>query len=183
MTTTTSKPTRVLVVDDSALYRQAICNVLREESEVEVVGVAKDGLDALEKILELDPDLLTLDVEMPDMDGIQVLREMNRRGMRPKAIMVSSHTSEGAKVTTDALLEGAFDYPARPHKFVDMETGEVLRLNPGDLKKHYSKITKDFFTEINLRCGQYNIDLVEADIRKDFKEVLLPFLIKRSKLY
>ena len=83
----------------------------------------------------------------------------------------------------DHQLEGAFDYPARPHKFVDMETGEVIRLNPGELKKQYTKITQDFFTEIKLRCGQYNIDLVEADIRKDFKEVLLPFLIKRSKLY
>jgi hypothetical protein len=83
----------------------------------------------------------------------------------------------------DRQLEGAFDFPARPHKFVDMETGEVMRINPGDLKKHYSRLTDDFFKEINLRCGQYNIDLVEVDIRQDFKEVLLPFLIKRSKLY
>ena len=83
----------------------------------------------------------------------------------------------------DRQLEGAFDFPARPHKFVDMETGEVMRINPGDLKKHYSRLTDDFFKEINLRCGQYNIDLVEVDIRQDFKEVLLPFLIKRSKLF
>jgi len=104
----------VLVVDDSALYRQAICNILRTEPEIEVVGLAGDGVDALEKIQALDPDILTLDVRMPDMDGIQVLREMNRRGMRPKAIMVSSHTSEGAQVTTDALLEGAFDFILKP---------------------------------------------------------------------
>ncbi len=83
----------------------------------------------------------------------------------------------------DRKLEGQFDYPARPHKFVDMETGEVMRLNPGDLKKHYAQISGKFFTEIKLKCAQYKIDLVEADIRKDFKEVLLPFLIKRSKLY
>lgn len=83
----------------------------------------------------------------------------------------------------DRRHEGDFDYPARPHKFVDMETGEEMRINPGDLKKHYSSITDKFFKEIKLRCGQYKIDLVEADIRKDFKEVLLPFLIKRSKLY
>ena len=83
----------------------------------------------------------------------------------------------------DRQLEGKFDYPARPHKFVDMETGEVMRLNPGDLKKQYGRITDDFFNEIKLRCAQYKIDLAEADIRKDFKEVLLPFLIKRSKLF
>jgi uncharacterized protein (DUF58 family) len=83
----------------------------------------------------------------------------------------------------DQQLEGKFDYPARPHKFVDMETGEVMKLNPGDLKKQYTRITSDFFHEIKLRCSQYKIDLAEADIRKDFKDVLLPFLIKRSKLY
>ncbi len=108
------QPTQLLVVDDSALYRQTICNVLRDAPEVSIVGVAGGGLDALKKIEELDPDLLTLDVEMPDMDGIDVLREMNRRGLRPKAIMVSSLTSEGARVTTDALLEGAFDFILKP---------------------------------------------------------------------
>lgn len=104
----------MLVVDDSALYRQAICNILRTEPAIEVVGVARNGVDALEQIQALDPDILTLDVEMPDMDGIEVLREMNRRKVRPKAIMVSSHTSEGAQVTTDALLEGAFDFILKP---------------------------------------------------------------------
>ena len=64
--------TRILVVDDSALYRQSIQNVLREIDAVEVVGWAKDGVEALAKIEQLNPDLLTLDVQMPDMDGIQV---------------------------------------------------------------------------------------------------------------
>jgi two-component system chemotaxis response regulator CheB len=109
-----SEQTRLLIVDDSALYRQTITNVLRDSDDVDVVGIAKDGVDALEKIEALDPDLLTLDVQMPDMDGIDVLREINRRGLRPKAIMVSSYTSEGAQVTTDALLEGAFDFVLKP---------------------------------------------------------------------
>jgi two-component system chemotaxis response regulator CheB len=96
------------------LYRQAISNSLRDEAGVAVVGLAKDGVEALQKIQELDPDLLTLDVQMPGMDGIGVLREMNKRGLRPKAIMVSSLTSEGAQITTDALLEGAFDFILKP---------------------------------------------------------------------
>lgn len=110
----TGEPTRLLVVDDSALYRQTIANVLRDAPDVSIVGVARDGKDALEKIGRLDPDLLTLDVEMPGMNGIEVLREINRRRLRPKAIMVSSLTAEGAQVTTDALLEGAFDFILKP---------------------------------------------------------------------
>jgi two-component system, chemotaxis family, protein-glutamate methylesterase/glutaminase len=107
-------PTKILVVDDSALFRQAIHNALRGIREASVVGVAKNGVEALDKIAELDPDLLTLDVQMPDMDGIQVLREIKRRRLRPEAIIVSSLTCEGAQVTTDALLEGAFDFILKP---------------------------------------------------------------------
>lgn len=107
-------PTTILVVDDSALYRQSIQNVLREVADVSIVGWAKDGVEALRKIEQLDPDLLTLDVQMPDMDGIQVLQEIKRRRLGPKAIMVSSHTAEGARVTTDALMEGAFDFILKP---------------------------------------------------------------------
>jgi two-component system chemotaxis response regulator CheB len=105
---------RILIVDDSALYRQAIRNVLNEFPGVTVVGVAKDGVDALEKIAELDPDLMTLDVQMPGMTGIEVLRKIKGGRLRTKAIMVSSLTFEGAQVTTDALLEGAFDFILKP---------------------------------------------------------------------
>ena len=107
-------PTRILVVDDSALYRQNIANVLRQAENVVVVGRAGNGEEALQKIEELDPDLLTLDVQMPEMDGIAVLREIKQRGLRAKAVMVSSFTAEGAQVTTDALLEGAFDFVLKP---------------------------------------------------------------------
>ncbi len=109
-----AQDTRLLIVDDSALYRQAISNALLDEAGVSVVGLAKNGVEALQKIEELNPDLLTLDVQMPGMDGIGVLREMNKRRLRPKAIMVSSLTSQGAQVTTDALLEGAFDFILKP---------------------------------------------------------------------
>lgn len=110
----TTGTTKILVVDDSALYRESIHNVLRDVEHAQVVGRAKNGIQALEKIEELDPDLLTLDVQMPDMDGIQLLREINRRRLRAKAIMVSSFTSEGAQETTDALMEGAFDFILKP---------------------------------------------------------------------
>ena len=105
---------RILVVDDSALYRQLVKNVLRDVPGVEVVGSARGGQEALDMVSELDPELLTLDVRMPDMDGIAVLRELKRRRARARAIMLSSLTADGAQVTTDALLEGAFDFIQKP---------------------------------------------------------------------
>ncbi|WP_442505459.1 protein-glutamate methylesterase/protein-glutamine glutaminase [Novipirellula sp. SH528] len=109
-----SRPTKILVVDDSALYRQSIQNVLRKVEGADSVGSAKNGVDALEKIERFEPDLLTLDVQMPDMNGIELLREIKRRRLRSKAIMVSSFTAAGAQVTTDALMEGAFDFILKP---------------------------------------------------------------------
>lgn len=120
------EPTKILVVDDSALYRQTISNVLHQRADISVVGKARNGVEALEKIAELDPDLLTLDVQMPDMDGITLLREINKRRLRAKAIMVSSFTSEGAQVTTEALLEGAFDFVLKPSTGNATENRRVL---------------------------------------------------------
>ena len=105
---------RIVVVDDSALYRQLIQNVLREVPGVQVVGMARSGEEALARVDELSPDLLTLDVRMPGMDGIEVLRELKKRRSRTKALMVSSLTANGAQVTTDSLLEGAFDFILKP---------------------------------------------------------------------
>jgi len=105
---------RVLIVDDSVVYRKIIRDILAEIVGVEIVGVARDGIDALEKIELLEPDLVTLDVEMPQLDGLAVLRELRRRGSRTKAIMVSSVTEKGAKSTLDALASGAFDFVVKP---------------------------------------------------------------------
>ena len=105
---------RVLVVDDSALYRQLVRNVLREVPGVDVVGMAASGDEALEQLDALAPDLLTLDVNMPGRNGIEVLRAMRRRRSPARAVMLSGLTAEGAQVTTDALLEGAFDFILKP---------------------------------------------------------------------
>ncbi len=123
----TRHATTVLVVDDSALYRQSIQNVMREVADVSVVGVAKNGIEAIAKLEELDPDLLTLDVQMPDMDGIGVLREIKARGLRSKAIMVSGYTTAGAQVTTDALMEGAFDFILKPSSSDSEANRRLLR--------------------------------------------------------
>ncbi len=105
---------RILVVDDSALYRQLVRNVLRDVPGVEVVGMAASGDEALAQLDQLAPDLLTLDVNMPGRNGIEVLKEMRRRQSPARAVMLSGFTAEGAQVTTDALLEGAFDFILKP---------------------------------------------------------------------
>ncbi|OKY76547.1 MAG: chemotaxis response regulator protein-glutamate methylesterase [Desulfobulbaceae bacterium DB1] len=110
----TGKKVRVLVVDDTVLYRKVISDVLAMIPEVEVVGTANNGKIALAKVEQLTPDLMTLDFEMPVMDGLATLLELKRMKSDVAVIMVSAHTSEGAAVTMKALEHGAFDFIAKP---------------------------------------------------------------------
>lgn len=104
----------MVVVDDSALYRQMLQNLLRRIPGVEVVGTAGDGREALALVESLRPDLVTLDVQMPTMDGLAFLRALRTLRLPAGVIMVSSLTSQGAKATTEALFEGAFDVIPKP---------------------------------------------------------------------
>lgn len=110
----TVEPIRVLIVDDSALYRMLIRDVLGKIPGCQVVGHADDGDSALREIEKSSPHLITLDVEMPTMSGIEVLREMNRRQIPTRAIMISRLTSDGTATTADALMEGAFEFICKP---------------------------------------------------------------------
>ena len=109
------KKIRVLVVDDSVVMRQLITRMLTGEPAIEIVGTARDGRDALKKIQLLSPDLVTLDVEMPELDGIATLREIKRIAPAVRVIMCSSLTERGGSVTLDALLAGADDYVTKQH--------------------------------------------------------------------
>lgn len=104
---------RVLVVDDSALMRKLIPIILERDPDVEVVGTAMDGAFALRKISELKPDVVTLDLEMPRMDGIETLRLIMRSAPLP-VIVFSTHSKEGAYSTFKALALGAIDFVAKP---------------------------------------------------------------------
>ena len=104
---------RVLIVDDSALVRRILTDVLSADPALEVVGTASDAYMAREKIKQLNPDVLTLDVEMPKMDGVTFLRNLMRLRPMP-VVMVSSLTEHGAEVTLDALAVGAVDYLPKP---------------------------------------------------------------------
>jgi len=104
---------RVLVVDDSALMRKLIPQIIETDSSIQVVGTAMDGNFGLRKIEELKPQVVTLDLEMPGMGGIEMLKEIMRRHRIP-VIVVSSHSTNGASVTLKALALGAFDFVAKP---------------------------------------------------------------------
>src|SRR6201999_1675134 len=101
---------RVLVVDDSALIRRLVSDVLASDPEVDVVGIAASGPLALAKIAPLRPDVVTLDVEMPEMDGLATLAELRKWHPRLPVIMFSALTERGAKATFEALALGATDY-------------------------------------------------------------------------
>lgn len=105
--------TRIIVIDDSALIRKLLTKILSSDPTLEVVASARDPLDAREKIKALDPDVLTLDVEMPEMDGLTFLNNLMRLRPMP-VVMVSSLTEDNADVTLDALELGAIDYVTKP---------------------------------------------------------------------
>ena len=107
-------PVRVLVVDDSALMRKLIPQILATDSSIQVVGTAMDGNFGLKKIEDLKPQVVTLDLEMPGMGGLEMLKEIMRRHRIP-VIVVSSHSTQGASVTLQALSMGAFDFVAKPN--------------------------------------------------------------------
>ena len=104
---------KVLIVDDSLFIRRTLKMLLEKEPDIEIVGMAGDGLQALEMVHSLDPDLITMDIEMPRMDGITALKRIMDEAPTP-VIMISSLTTEGADVTFKALDIGALDYIAKP---------------------------------------------------------------------
>ncbi len=100
---------RVLIVDDSAFMRRAISSLLEDENDIKVIGQAKDGEDAVKQVEDLKPDVVTMDIEMPKMDGLTALKIIMEKNPLP-VIMLSSLTEKGAKATLDALDYGAVDY-------------------------------------------------------------------------
>lgn len=118
---------RVLVVDDSAFFRRAIKSMLEADPAIQVVGMAGNGLEAVEQALALKPDLVTMDIEMPVMDGITALRRIMARSPRP-VLMFSSLTQEGARATLDALDAGAADFLPKQFEEIARDRAEVGRV-------------------------------------------------------
>jgi two-component system chemotaxis response regulator CheB len=105
---------KVLIVDDSVVVRQIVSDALKGDPGIEVVGLAQNGKVALEKLLTVMPDIVTLDIEMPEMDGLTTLTELRKRHPRLPVVMFSTLTERGASSTLDALSRGASDYVCKP---------------------------------------------------------------------
>jgi two-component system chemotaxis response regulator CheB len=118
------KPVRLLIADDSFLMRQLLSDLLAGVPEIQVVGVARDGEEALVLFRTLFPDVVTLDLEMPKMDGLRALEAIQRERPTP-VIVVSAYTQKGAQATLEALEKGAFDFVPKPSGTISLDIGKV----------------------------------------------------------
>lgn len=122
-----TKNLRVLVVDDTIVYRKAVSDIIAEIPGVELAGVAHNGKIAIAKIQTLKPDILTLDIEMPEMNGIEVLAELQKNHPGVGAVMLSTLTAEGSEMTMRALELGAFDFILKPQSKNQIEGKKEIR--------------------------------------------------------
>ncbi len=132
---------KILIVDDSVVVRRIISDTLSSDTGLEIVGVAANGSIALEKIARLKPDLITLDIEMPVMDGLQTVREIRKLYPRLPVIMFSTLTERGATASLDALALGANDYVTKPS-------------NVGSVGAAMQCLRDDLIPKIKALCGQ-----------------------------
>lgn len=158
---------RVLIVDDTILYRKIIKDILTDMADVEVVGSVANGQIALSRIQTLKPDLLTLDVEMPVMDGLQTLEALQNQKLDVGCIMVSSKTQRGSEATIRALELGAFDFIEKP----DEETTEG---NVRKLKQSLTTVLKTFTQRQHIRKQLYGKSKPQPVKRPLLKEARQP---------
>lgn len=120
------EPVRVLVVDDSAFMRMAIKQILEEAPDIKVVDVARDGVEAVEKAVRLQPDVVTLDINMPRMDGLTALSHITAQ-TGARVVMISSLTQKDAAATLEALHLGAVDFVPKPDGTISLGIGRLAR--------------------------------------------------------
>ncbi len=133
---------KVLIVDDSALMRKSIKEIIMTDPSLEVVGTARDGQDAIEKVQDLKPDIVTMDINMPVMDGLTSLQYILSEYPETPVLMISSLTAEGALTTFEALELGAFDYVTKPSGTVSSNLHVVGREIIEKVKLAYKSVNK-----------------------------------------
>lgn len=133
------KKLRVLVVDDTIVYRKSVSDIINEIPGVELAGVAHNGKIAIDKVITLKPDLLTLDIEMPVMNGIEVLAELKKNHPGIGAVMLSTLTADGSEMTMKALDLGAFDFILKPQSKNLIEGKREIRRLLEPILRAYSR--------------------------------------------
>ncbi len=149
------KPThllKVLIVDDAVVFRKGLSDALSEVPYVDVVGVAANGKIALMKIPHLDPDAVILDVEMPEMDGIETLQVLREQYPHIKVIMFSVHTTRGARKTMEALSLGAIDFVPKP------KSASAYQIQ-------FSKVREEFLPKLHLLSHQTSISRTKSRVQ------------------
>lgn len=136
---TNDKPLRVLIVDDTVVYRKIVRDVLAELPHVEVVGTAHNGKAAIVKMAALKPDLLTLDIEMPEMNGLEVLAHIKTAAPDVGAIVLSTFTQENGGLTMKALELGAFDFIPKPQEGSIAENTESIKNTIAPMLKAFAR--------------------------------------------
>ena len=132
---------RALVVDDAVVMRRLLTEALQRDPMIEVAGTAANGRIALQKLTQINPDIITLDVEMPEMDGLATLRELRKTFPRLPVIMFSTLTQRGASATLDALAAGASDYLTKPTDVSDVESA-------------ISQLERELLPKVRALCSQ-----------------------------
>ncbi|MGL4773749.1 MAG: protein-glutamate methylesterase/protein-glutamine glutaminase [Clostridium sp.] len=129
---------KVIVVDDSAFMRKMIGDMIDTYPNFEVVARLKNGKELVDKIEELQPEIVTLDVEMPIMDGLTTLKELKNKKHNAKIVMVSSLTSEGSKMTIECLMNGAIDFIQKPSGSISLDIDKIKQ----ELQEKFNTISK-----------------------------------------
>ncbi|GAB6451420.1 chemotaxis response regulator protein-glutamate methylesterase [Bacillus cereus] len=162
------KKITVLIVDDSAFARQQIRSLLETNNEFEVVGIARNGEDAIKKVSELNPDLITMDIEMQTMNGIEALKHIMNTNPKP-IVMVSEYVKAGAKYALESLQYGAVDCILK---------GEILGYNPNPqaIRNFFEKLK--VATKANVKILEKKERIVPKNLKKDFlkKEIDIVFI-------
>jgi two-component system, chemotaxis family, protein-glutamate methylesterase/glutaminase len=144
-------PIRILIVDDSVVTRRVLCDALACDPAVAVAGTASDGRIALAKILQLHPDLVTLDVEMPNLSGIETIKEIRKLYPKLPIIMFSALTERGANTTLDALALGASDYVTKPS-------------HTGSLDVTMARIREELLPKIKALCRNHLVPVEKVAV-------------------
>jgi two-component system chemotaxis response regulator CheB len=147
----------VIVVDDSALMRKIISDMINEENDMEVIDTARNGLDLLEKLKVKDADVITLDIEMPIMDGITTIDELKKKNNKIPIIILSSVAQEGMDITLRCLEKGALDFVSKPSGSISLDIRKVKENLVNKVREASLKIKKE--NSVEMQSGQKRISV------------------------